>query len=141
LEGNLLSHLPHGLSFRFIDRVLELIPGERVVALKNVTGNDPHLEGHFPGNPLMPGVLLLEAMAQASGLLLPAGSSAVLAQVKEARFRTAVVPGDQVRIEAVRRGGLGTLHRFEARAFVDGAPAAEAEIVLAVTPREGKGLD
>lgn len=141
MEGNPLSHLPHGLSFRFIDRVLELIPGDRVVALKNVTGNDPHLEGHFPGNPLMPGVLLLEAMTQASGLLLPAGSSAVLAQVKEARFRVAVVPGDQVRIEAVRRGGLGTLHRFEARAFVDGAPAAEAEIVLAVTPQGGKGMD
>ena len=141
MEGNPLAHLPHGVSFRFIDRVLELIPGERVVALKNVTGNDPHLEAHFPRNPLMPGVLLLEAMAQASGLLLPAGSSAVLAQVKEARFRTAVVPGDQVRLEAVRRGGLGTLHRFEAKALVNGTPVAEAEIVLAVTLPGGEGMD
>lgn len=141
MEGNPLSHLPHGVSFRFIDRVVEFIPGERVVALKNVTGNDPHLEGHFPGNPLMPGVLLLEAMAQASGLLLPPGSSAVLAQIKEARFRSAVVPGDQVRIESVRRGGLGALHRFEAKALVDGALAAEAEIVLAVTLPGGEGMD
>ena len=141
MEGNPLSHLPHGVSFRFIDRVVEIIPGERVVALKNVTGNDPYLEGHLPGNPLMPGVLLLEAMTQASGLLLPAGSAAVLAQVKEARFRTAVVPGDQIRIESVRRGGLGTLHRFEAKALVDGALAADAEIVLAVTVPGKEGMD
>jgi len=89
----------------------------------------------------MPGVLLLEAMTQASGLLLPAGSSAVLAQVKEARFRSAVVPGDQIRIESVRRGGLGALHRFEVKALVDGALAAEAEIVLAVAVPGREGLD
>ena len=87
----------------------------------------------------MPGVLLLEAMAQTSGLLLPEGSSAFLAQVKEARFRRPVVPGDQVRIEAVQRGGLGNLHRFEVRAFVDSAPIAEAEIVLAVANPAGEG--
>ena len=110
-----------------------MIPGESIVALKNVTMNDPHLPDHFPGNPIMPGVLLLEAMAQTSGLLLPEGSSAFLAQIKGARFRHPVVPGDQVRIEATRRGGLGALHRFEIQAFVAGLPVAEAEIVLAVT--------
>src|SRR5574337_255511 len=133
LESDPLSCLPHGLSFRFIDRIIEMAPGERIVALKNVTSDEPHLQGHFPGNPLMPGVLLLEAMAQTAGLLLPAGSSAFLAQVKEARFRRPVVPGDQIRIEAGRLAGLGTLHRFEVKAFVDGATAAEAEIVLAVS--------
>jgi 3-hydroxyacyl-[acyl-carrier-protein] dehydratase len=132
MGDNPLSRLPHGLSFRFIDRILEMIPGERVVALKNVTVDDPNLQGHFPGDPLMPGVLLVEAMAQTAGLLLPEGSSAVLAQIKEARFRQPVVPGDQVRIEAVRRTGLGTLHRFSLQACVDGSPVAEAEIVLAV---------
>jgi 3-hydroxymyristoyl/3-hydroxydecanoyl-(acyl carrier protein) dehydratase len=102
LKRDPLSRLPHGVSFRFVDRILEFTPGQRVVALKNVTQNDPHLQGHFPGNPLMPGVLLVEAMLQAAGMLLPDGSSAVLAQIKEARFRRPVVPGDQVRIEAVR---------------------------------------
>jgi 3-hydroxymyristoyl/3-hydroxydecanoyl-(acyl carrier protein) dehydratase len=117
---------------------MEMIPGERVVTLKNVTMNDFCMQGHFPGNPMMPGVLLLEAMAQTSGLLLPDGSSALLAQVKDARFRRPVVPGDQVRIEAVRLNGLGTLHRFEAKAFVDREPVAEAEIVLAVSSAVSK---
>lgn len=134
-----LSSLPHGISFRFVDRILELAPGVRVVALKNVTVNDPHLQGHFPGNPLMPGVLLVEAMAQTAGLLLPEGSSAVLAQIKEARFRRPVVPGDQVRIEAVRIMALGGLYRFEVKAFVSGGPVAEGEIVLAIiTPGDGR---
>jgi beta-hydroxyacyl-ACP dehydratase FabZ len=133
LESDPLSCLPHGLSFRFIDRILEISSGERIVALKNVTSNEPYVQGHFPGNPIMPGVLLLEAMAQTAGLLLPAGSSAFLAQIKEARFLRPVIPGDQVRIEATRLTGLGTLHRFTVKAFVEGAIAAEAEIVLAVT--------
>ena len=138
MERDPLSCLPHGLSFRFVDRILEMVPGERIVALKNVTMNDPHLQDHFPGNPIMPGVLLLEAMAQASGLLLPEGSSAFLAQVKEARFRHPVAPGDQVRIEAVRRGNLGAVHRFEIQASVAGLVVAEAEIVLAVTDPRGR---
>ena len=79
----------------------------------------------------MPGVLLLEAMAQTAGLLLPAGSSAYLAQIKEARFRRPVVPGDQVRIEAARLIGLGSLHRFSVAAIVEGRLVASAEIVLA----------
>ena len=132
MAGDPVSHLPHGISFRFVDRVLEIVPGDRVVGLKNVTANDPYLQDHFPGNPLMPGVLLVESMAQTAGLLLPEGSSAVLAQIKEARFHSPVIPGDQIRIEAVRRGGLGALHRFEVAALVNGVPAAEAEIVLAV---------
>ena len=138
MEGDPLSCLPHGLSFRFIDRIIEISPGERIVALKNVTTDDPHLQGHFPGNPLMPGVLLLEAMAQTAGLLLPAGSSAFLAQVKEARFRRPIVPGDQIRIEAAPLAGLGSLHRFAVKAFVEGKTAAEAEIVLAIANPTGE---
>ena len=138
MDRDPVSRLPHGVSFRFVDRVVEFTPGLRAVALKNVTAGDPHLEGHFPGNPIMPGVLLVEAMAQTAGLLLPEGSAALLAQIKEARFRRPVLPGDRVRIEADRQGGLGGLHRFAVRASVDGAPVAEAEIVLAamapVTP-------
>ncbi|HYL80322.1 MAG TPA: 3-hydroxyacyl-ACP dehydratase FabZ [Candidatus Acidoferrum sp.] len=137
-NGDPLARLPHGIPFRFVDRILELVPGERIVTLKNVTMNDHDMQGHFPGNPILPGVLLLEAMAQTSGLLLPEGSSALLAQVKDARFRRPVLPGDQVRIEAGRLAGLRALHRFEAKAFVDGARVAEAEIVLVVTDAKGK---
>jgi 3-hydroxyacyl-[acyl-carrier-protein] dehydratase len=126
-----LSSLPHGICFRFVDRILEFAPGRRVVALKNVTMNDPYLQGHFPGNPLMPGVLLVEAMVQTAGLLLPEGCFAVLAQIKEARFRRPVVPGDQVRIEADPRMGVGALHRFAVSASVGGEVVAQAEIVLA----------
>ena len=133
MSGDLLARLPHGLPFRFADRVLEWVPGKRVVTLKNVTANDPHLQGHFPGNLLMPGVLLVEAMAQTAGLLLPEGSSAFLAQIRDARFRRPVVPGDQVRIEAEPLAGLGGLRRFVVKASVDSAPVAEAEIVLAAT--------
>jgi 3-hydroxyacyl-[acyl-carrier-protein] dehydratase len=132
LNSDPLARLPHGVSFRFVDRIVELTPGKRVVALKNVTGGDPHLQGHFPGNPLMPGVLLVEAMAQTAGLLLPDGSSAVLAQIRDARFRRPVVPGDQVRVEVEQLGRLGGLHRFAATASVDGSTVAEAELVLAV---------
>ncbi len=135
MARDLLSHLPHGIAFRFIDRILELTPGRRIVALKNVTINDPILQAHFPGKPLMPGVLLVEAMAQAAGLLLPEGSSAVLAQIKEARFRRPVVPGDQVRIEAEQLSGLGGLHRFAANASIGGEVAVQAEIVLADSTR------
>ena len=132
LNGDPLARLPHGIPFRFVDRVLELIPGERVVALKNVTANDQYMQAHFPGNPIMPGVLLLEAKAQTSGLLLPEGSSALLAQIKDARFRRPVIPGDQVRIEAKAVAEFGGLHRFAVRASVNGASVAEGEIVLAV---------
>lgn len=121
-----------------MDRVLEITPGQRIVGLKSVSANDPNLQGHFPGSPSMPGVLLLEAMAQTAGLLLPAGSSAFLAQITQARIRRPVVPGDLVRIEAARLVGLGTLHRFEVKAFVEGATAAEAEFVLAVSDAAGK---
>jgi 3-hydroxyacyl-[acyl-carrier-protein] dehydratase len=132
LNRDPLARLPHGVSFRFVDRIVELTPGKRVVALKNVTGGDPHLQGHFPGNPLMPGVLLVEAMVQTAGLLLPDGSSAVLAQIRDARFRRPVVPGDQIRVEVEPLGRLGGLHRFSAKASVDGSTVAEAELVLAV---------
>lgn len=125
-----LSFLPHGLPFRFVDRVLEIVPGERIVTLKNVTANDPHLQGHFPGNPIMPGVLIVEMMTQTAGLLLPKDSSAVLARIKEARFRRPVVPGDQVVLSATRLGGIGNIHRFTTSATVGGTLAAEAEIDL-----------
>ena len=126
-----LSRLPHGFPFRFVDRTLSIVRGDRVVAVSNVTADGPYLQGLFPETPLVPGVLLVETMAQAAGMLLPEGSTARLAQVREARFRRPVVPGDRVRIEAARLPGLGTLHRFHVTAAVDGQTVAESEIVLA----------
>lgn len=131
MDNDPLSRLPHGLPFRFVDRIVSIDRGERVVALSNVTANSPHVQGHFPGAPLLPGVLLVEMMAQAGGLLLPEGSQAWLAQIKDARFRRPVTPGDQVRIEATRLPGLETLHRFSITASVGSQLVAEAEIVLA----------
>lgn len=132
MERDPASCLPHGLSFRFVDRVLELRPGERIVAVKTVTAGDPYLQGHVPGGPIMPGVLLVEAMAQTAGLLLPAGAGAVLAQVRDARFRRSVAPGDRLRLEVVRLPGLANLRRFHSTITVDGHPVAEAEVTLAV---------
>ena len=128
MDGDPLSHLPHGLSFRFLDRVLEFSGGDSVVALKNVTADEPFLAGHFPGNPVLPGVLIIEAMAQTAGLLLPPGSMAFLAQVREARFRRPVVPGDQLRLSARRQARLGDIHRFAVRATVEGDLVAEGEL-------------
>jgi len=124
------SFLPHGLSFRFVDRVLELVPGERIIAVKTVTAGDPHLQGHFPGNPIMPGVLLVEMMAQTAGLLLAERSMAFLARIQEARFRRPVVPGDRVVVSATWQGGWEDIGRFTVRATVEGKIVSEAEIDL-----------
>ena len=129
-----LARLPHRYPFILVDRVLEAGPGG-VRALKNVSANEPFFQGHFPGRPIMPGVLILEAMAQASIFLLedqmPEGTVAMLAGVENARFRRPVVPGDQLVLEsklAYFRRGLG---RAAATASVDGTVVAEAEILFA----------
>jgi 3-hydroxyacyl-[acyl-carrier-protein] dehydratase len=130
-------HLPHRYPFLLVDRVLELVPGERIVALKNVTMNEPHFPGHFPDHPVMPGVLILEAMAQAAGILafkstdLKADEKNVIyfAGIDGARFKRPVVPGDQLRMEAtvlaVKRG----IWKFSVRATVGGQLASEAELL------------
>jgi len=135
------SVLPHRYPLLLVDRVLEMEPRKRIVALKNVTNNEPYLVGHFPGRPVVPGVLLIEGMAQAGGLLLlhdlpERGSKLVyLASVDEVKFRRPVVPGDQVRyeVEVLR---LRSLHcKLSARALVDGQLAAEAVIGSAMVDR------
>ncbi|HRH80436.1 MAG TPA: 3-hydroxyacyl-ACP dehydratase FabZ [Thiobacillaceae bacterium] len=133
----IMRHLPHRYPFLLVDRVLELVPGERIVAIKNVSMNEPHFPGHFPNFPVMPGVLILEAMAQAAGLLaFKSGTQQVddksviyFAGIDGARFKRPVVPGDQLRIEAtvitVKRG----IWKFSVRATVDGQLASEAELL------------
>ena len=115
---SILKTLPHRYPFLLIDRILELEPGQRAVGIKNVTANEPHFAGHWPENPLMPGVLILEAMAQTAGVALlsayQAGDKqAFLGGLDKVRFRHPVIPGDQLIIEAnvVRwKGLMGRVH-------------------------------
>ena len=130
----IMELLPHRYPFLLVDRVLELEEGRRVVALKNVTFNEPFFQGHFPGKPIMPGVLVVEAMAQAGAVLLlqsrpeSRGKIVYFAGIDKAKFRRPVVPGDQVRlqVEVLKLRSRTCLMRGEAH--VGGNLVAEAEI-------------
>jgi len=136
--------LPHRYPFLLLDRVVELDPGQRVVALKNVTFNEPFFQGHFPGHPVMPGVLLIEAMAQAAGMLVKlsepnAGdkrSIFYLVKVDKARFNRTVVPGDQLRLEVEHKRRMRNMSQFLGRTVVDGKVVAEAEMLCAEVDAE-----
>ena len=141
--GCILHLLPHRYPFLLVDRVVELDPHKRIRALKNVTFNEPYFQGHFPGRPVMPGVLVIEAMAQAGGLLtqlsLPRdaigeGKLFYLVKVDNARFNRMVVPGDQLDIEVVLKRNIRNMALYECSARVDGKVVASAEILCA----EGK---
>ncbi len=126
------SVLPHRYPFLLVDRVLELEPGKRIVAIKNVTHNEPYFVGHFPGHPVMPGVLLVEGMAQAAGLLLlhdradREDSLIYFTAIEQARFRRPVVPGDQIRYEVEVLRLRAAYSKLNGKALVDGKVAAEA---------------
>jgi 3-hydroxyacyl-[acyl-carrier-protein] dehydratase len=129
------SLLPHRYPFLMIDRVLEAEAGTRLVAIKNVTINEPFFQGHFPGKPVMPGVLLIEAMAQATGLLamesadVPKEAIYYLVGVDKARFKRPVVPGDQLVFEVEVLKRKREIWVFAAEVKVDGAMVASAEIM------------
>ena len=129
--------LPHRYPFLLVDRILELEEGRRAVGIKNVTINEPYFQGHFPGHPVMPGVLIIEAMAQVGAvavLKLPefAGKIALFAGIDKARFRRQVLPGDQLRIVAEIIKLRGNIGKAKAMAYVDGELAAEAELMFAI---------
>ena len=138
----ILSRLPHRFPMLMIDRVLECEPGKRIVALKNVSINEPFFPGHFPGVPILPGVLILEAMAQAAGLLafstlgMQADGQSLyyFAGIDRARFKRPVKPGDQLRIEVDATANRLNLWKFTCVAKVDGAVATEAEIMCTMRP-------
>lgn len=136
--------LPHRYPFLLVDRVVELAAGERIVALKNVTVNEPFFVGHFPQRPLMPGVLICEALVQAGGILArasvapldetlerPADRLAMLTGLDRARFRRQVSPGDQLRLEVAILRRRGTFWKMEGKARVDGKIVAELEFTVA----------
>ena len=134
----IMKYLPHRYPFLLIDRVKEVVPGEKVIALKNVTINEPFFQGHFPGAPVMPGVLILEAMGQAGGILAieslekPEPDSLVFfTGIDKARFRKPVVPGDQLILELKLLKIRARVVRMAGVATVDGAKVAEAELMAA----------
>ena len=137
----ILSVLPHRYPLLLVDRVLEMEPGKRIVAIKNVTINEPFFLGHFPGRPVMPGVLLIEGMAQSGGLLLLADvpdrdrKLIYFASIEEAKFRRPVVPGDQVRYELEVLRLRSTYCKLAGKVTVDGQLAAEAVISSAMVDR------
>ena len=139
----ILKRLPHRYPFLLVDRVLEIEKGKRIKALKNVTINEPFFAGHFPHRPVMPGVLMLEALAQASALLsfdamdVESDDDTVyyFVGIDGARFKRPVEPGDQLILEAEIDRVKGGIYKFKARASVDGSLAVEAELMC--TMRKG----
>jgi 3-hydroxyacyl-[acyl-carrier-protein] dehydratase len=133
--------LPHRYPFLLIDRVVEMTRRERIVALKNVTVNEPYFQGHFPGYPIMPGVLMVEAIAQAGGALLLTEiadreqSLMVFSGIERARFRRPVVPGDQLRIEVTVVAWRKNAVRMEGQIFVGDKRVCEATVSCRLVPR------
>jgi 3-hydroxyacyl-[acyl-carrier-protein] dehydratase len=139
--GDIFKILPHRYPFLLIDRVVELERKKRILALKNVTFNEPFFQGHFPDKPIMPGVLIVEAIAQAGGLLLltevPNRDELlmVFTGIEKARFRRPVVPGDQLRIEVEVLAWRMTAARLQGKAYVGDKVAAEATVTCRLVPR------
>jgi 3-hydroxyacyl-[acyl-carrier-protein] dehydratase len=135
----ILVRLPHRYPFLLVDRVLELLPGESIRAVKNVTYNEPFFAGHFPGRPVMPGVMIIEALAQAAGILCFVTTNVIpdhntrfyFVGIDGARFRRPVVPGDQLLLTAQLERSLKGIWRFATVALVGDEEAAHAQMMLA----------
>lgn len=134
--------LPHRYPFLLVDRIIDLVPMERVVGIKNVTQNEPFFMGHFPGHPIMPGVLILEAMAQTGGIMLlntqksPEEKLAYFTGIDKAKFRKPVRPGDQLRFELEMLRFRQSICKMAGKAFVDSELVCEAELSAAVVDRD-----
>jgi len=132
----IMTLLPHSYPFLLVDRIIEIEPGKRVVGIKNVTYNEPFFPGHFPGRPIMPGVLIVEAMAQTAGILAfksiseeDQGKPVFFLGIDNVRFRKPVVPGDQLRLELEVTRHRQSIWGFKGQSFVDGKLVAEADLL------------
>jgi 3-hydroxyacyl-[acyl-carrier-protein] dehydratase len=130
--GDIMEMIPHRYPFLLIDQVKDIVPGESATGIKNVTINEPFFQGHFPGHPIMPGVLIIEAMAQTSAVMVvetmgrKEGRLVYFMTVDQARFRKPVVPGDRVELRIEKQRSRGNVWKFRGEAFVDGTLMAEA---------------
>jgi 3-hydroxyacyl-[acyl-carrier-protein] dehydratase/UDP-3-O-[3-hydroxymyristoyl] N-acetylglucosamine deacetylase/3-hydroxyacyl-[acyl-carrier-protein] dehydratase len=135
------KRLPHRFPFLLVDRVLEIKPGDSILALKNVSYNEPFFTGHFPERKIMPGVLIIEALAQAGGILLyhsipdPDSVFLVLSKIEEAKFRRPVIPGDQLKLSVRMLKQKTSFCTFEAQALVEGEIVAEARLVAGIVKK------
>ena len=135
-----LAKLPHGQSFRFVDELLELQPGRTARAIYRIRGDEAFLEGHFPGNPMMPGVILIEAIAQLGGIVaqtdeeVPPMSELRLTAVRSAKILGAAVPGDALLVRVALEGRMGGLVQMEGDVFVNERMLASAKVTLSGTP-------
>lgn len=134
--SEILKYLPHRYPFLLVDRILEIEPGKQVTGLKNVTINEPFFQGHFPGSPVMPGVLILEAMAQVGGIMAYCAKGeqvkdklVYFAGIDKARFRKVVIPGDQIIFKLKQLKEKRNIIMMEAKAYVDDQLVAEAELM------------
>ena len=133
--------LPHRYPFLLVDRIIDLHPGEKAVGIKNVTMNEEFFRGHFPGNPIMPGVLIVEAMAQVAGVLsfrsgATPGQSVYFMSIERAKFRKPVIPGDQLRLEINITQQRGNVWKFSGNATVEDKVVAEADFTAMVMDKE-----
>ena len=138
--ADIMRILPHRYPFLLVDRIVELEPGRRAVGIKQVTANEPQFTGHFPGRPIMPGVLMVEALAQTAGVAILVldeyrGKMGLFAGIDECRFRRMVVPGDTLRMEVTVEKLRGMFGRVRAVATVDGEVAVEATLSI-IIPRD-----
>jgi beta-hydroxyacyl-ACP dehydratase FabZ len=140
----IMKFLPHRYPFLLVDRILELDPDKRIVGLKNVTINEEFFQGHFPGAPVMPGVLIIESMAQVAGVLiyrdLPDKEKKLIyfTGIENAKFRRPVVPGDQLHVEMRILNRRNNFGKMEGRATVEGKLVAEAVVLFAIVEKPGQ---
>jgi 3-hydroxyacyl-[acyl-carrier-protein] dehydratase len=140
--NRIMQMIPHRYPILLVDRVLEIHPGESVIALKNVTINEPHFQGHFPNFPVMPGVLIVEAMAQASALIVvealgeeTEGKIVFFMSIEDAKFRRPVVPGDALHLHVKKLQSRANVWKFEGKAMVNGTVHAEATFSAMITDK------
>lgn len=132
--NEIMELLPHRYPFLLVDRVIEIDPGKKIIGLKNVTINEPFFPGHFPGHPVMPGVLIVEAMAQTAAILVYSSSDdnkgkiTYFVGIDNTKFRKPVVPGDQLRLELEIMGCRRGIYTFSGKAYVDGKLVTESEL-------------